>query len=116
MKSKNTFKGLLVLCAFGLASACFAQDTSTAPSSSAPSEPQQGQWQHPPRNPAFEAARKACWESVPKQQDGRPEHGAMRACLQAKGFNPPEHHFHGGQGQEQGQPPQGGQPEQGSQD
>lgn len=88
-------KSFLILCAFSASSVCFAQTQAPLPNQSPAqnTSTQTTQWQHPHRdiNPALREAFKACRESTPKQATGRPERGAMRSCLQSKGFTPPEH-------------------------
>jgi hypothetical protein len=84
-------KKLFALLSIVVASQAFAQTTNNQP-----------QPPHHEMNPAVKAALEACASTVQKDANGRPNHEAMRACMQAKGFNPPEHHEHG-QG---GQPPQ----------
>ncbi len=87
-----------------LGTAAFAQ--TPAPTAPAGGPPPEG------RNPAAHAAHEACKASVAKDAQGHPDHKAMRACMQAKGFNPPEHGEHGEHGGGGGMPPMGagGQP------
>ncbi len=69
-------------------------------------------------DPEIRAALEACAAQTGKDANGRPDHQAIHACMQAKGFTPPQggmgggHHMGGRQGGATGSPPQGAPPPQ----
>jgi hypothetical protein len=86
------------IAAMTLGAAAFAATATTATATAPTGGPQGGpppmDGGGPPpmgRNPAADAAMKACAGTVAKDAEGHPDHAAMKACMKAKGFNPPEH-------------------------
>ena len=82
-------KKLMVLAALCMSASAFAQ---TSVVGNGVANNGNGSPPHHERNPAVESALHECASSVTKDANGRPDHEAMRACMQSKGFNPPAHH------------------------